>query len=42
MALMAFGVSTDVAPSSRRFASIMSATTPEATAAAMLVPLRRM
>ena len=36
---MVFGVSREWLPSSRRLASIMSATTPEATPAAMLVPL---
>ena len=39
MALTVFGVSTEVAPSSLRLASIINATTPDATPVAMLVPL---
>ena len=42
IALMAFGVRTDVGPSSRRLVSIMLATMPEVTPAAMLVPLSLM
>jgi hypothetical protein len=42
IAFTMFGVSTEEAPSSARLAWITSATTPEATPEAMLVPLRRM